>query len=240
MYPNYLALQLQLRIDSDKISSKFDLLVNDAEDYLIHSNTSVSRLVSRISPSCDDTLILVVDDIDKAKNISEVFIHLKKKRLLSFINYKLMFRIVHLCNCEKLLQRLKYYESDFKEYMKRRVSENTVYKHGEFKPGQDINPAEGAKLLIITDNSWSSDRFSHEIEQLKMIVAEIFNIMDFGLALIRIEPSCLRLHYYISQAVGKIIFPLSFQQENKLRRYGINQVHYSEFHYTFTGIHTHP
>ena len=101
------SLQLQLQIDSSKMSDIFDELVSDAEDDLIEKNVPVTRLVSRISPSRDDTLVLVVDNIDKARNISEVFIQLKRKGSLSFINYKMMFRIVGLCKSDELSQRLK-------------------------------------------------------------------------------------------------------------------------------------
>ena len=217
------------------MSDIFDKLVSDAEDDLIEKNVPVSRVLSRISPSRDDTLVLVVDNIDKARNISEVFIQLKRKGSLSFINYKMMFRIVDLCKSDELSQRLKEYESEFKEYMKRRVSEISMYKRGEFMPGREINPVEGAKLLIITDSSWSPDRSGNEIEDLKIIIAGIFNIMDFGLALERIVPNCLRMYYYVSREVGNMIFPLSLQQQDKLKRRGINEIHYLDYHYICTG-----
>ena len=226
-------LQFQLRQESHKLSEKFATLAIDAEGCLIRKNVSVDMLKSSISPSRDDTLMLPADDVDKATNISEMFIILKNKGCLTFINYTMMFRIIHLCDSKKLLKKLKKYETDFKKYIKRRVSDIALYEHGEFKLGKRIHPAKGAELLIITDDSWSSEKPFQAIENLKVTVSKIFNIIDFALSLQRIETNCLRLHYYISTSVGKRTFPLSSEQLNQLKSCKISEIHYQESHYYF-------
>ena len=201
---------------------------------------SVVRLVNCISPSHDDTnkqVALIADQVDKAENVSRVFIELKRNGILSFVNYKIMIPIIKLCTNAELLENLKTYEANFKEYIKRRVSETSLYRSGKFLPGQKIKPVEGDELLIITDHSWSAKRTVEEVLNLEAIVADIFDIEEFGLALQRIESNCLRLYYYISLSVGQLIFPLSNQQEERLKICGICEVHYREFHSVIaTGI----
>ena len=224
-------LHLQLQGESDTITDRFAFLMIDVESCLIENNVPVDRLISCISPSRNDTLVLVANNIDKAKNISEVFIQLKRNGPLSFLNYKMISRIIHLCNNNELSKKLENYEAHFKEYIKRRVCETSFYMRCEFKPGEEIAPEEGAELVIITDDSWSPDYPFVKIDQLRQVVANIFNISDFALDLKRVKSNCLRLFYYISSAVGRFIFPLSDQQEDKLSYWGIKEIHYENFHY---------
>ena len=219
------------------MAARFSTLANRTEDFLIDNNISVERLVSCISPSRDDTnksVPLIADQLDTAHSVSRVFIILKRKGLISFINYKIMVPIINdLCKSEELTEELKTYEAHFREYVKRRVCETSVYKSGKFQLGEKSRLAEGDELLIITDHSWSAERSFQELLDLEAIVADIIEIKEFGLCLQRVEPKCLRLHYYLSHGVGMVVFPLTHEQKDKLSRCGIAEVHYKEYHYVF-------
>ena len=223
--------------DSQTMARCFSTLTSKTEEFLIKVNVSVGRLVSCISPCSDDTcksVPLIANDLDNAKDVSRVFIILKRNGLISFINYKIMVPIIHdLCKNEELTQELETYEAHFREYVKRRVCEASVYKSGKFQPGEISKPAEGDCLLIITDESWSAQRSFKELLDLKVIVAKIFNIKDFALDLRSVESKCLQLHFYLSKGIGMMIFPLTHKQEEELGKCGIIEVHYKEYHYVF-------
>ena len=219
------------------MAGRFSTLTNKTEGFLIHCNIPVRRLVSCVSPCSDDTYKSVphiADDLDTAEDVSHVFIILKRKRLISFINYKIMVPIINdLCKNEELTQELETYEEHFRKYVKRRVCETSVYQSGKFQPGEMARPAEGDCLLIITDHSWNAQRSFKELLDLKVIVATIFNINDFALNLHSVECKCLRLHFYLSKGIGMVVFPLTHEQEDKLSKCGIAEVHYRSYHYVF-------
>ena len=219
------------------MAGRFSTLTNITEEFLIKENISVRRLVSCISACSDDTYKSVphiADDLDTAEDASHVFIILKRKGMISFINYKTMVPIINnLCKNEELTQELKKYEAHFREYVKRRVCEASVYKSGKFQPGEMSSPAEGDCLLIITDHSWSAKRSFKELLDLKVIVATIFKINDFALSLQSVGSKCLQLYFYLSNGVGMVVFPLTHEQEEELGKCGIAEVHYREYHYVF-------
>ena len=220
---------------------QFDSLVIDAESHLRKESIPVDALINCISPSYSGNtkkqFALIAGELNKAENVSRVFIVLKEKDVLSFVNYEIMIPIIKLCKNAQLFEDLDAYKVNFKEYIKRRVCETSLYRSGNFEPGQTITPAEGDELLIVTDHTWNANRTLEEVLKLRAIVADIFKIEKFGLALRRIESNCLRLYYYISLAVGELIFPLSNQQEETLKICGICEVHYREFHNVIkTGI----
>ena len=113
------------------------------------------------------------------------------------------------------------------------MCETSVYKRGKFQPGEMSSPAEGDCLLIITDPSWSAERSFKELLDLKVIVAKIFKINDFALNLHSVESKCLKLHFYTSNGIGMIVFPLNHEQKDELSKCGIAEVHYKEYHYIF-------
>ena len=219
------------------MTRQFTALTSKAEDFLIAKNISVDRLVSCISPCSDNTykpVPLIADDLDTAPSVSRVFIILKRNRLLSFINYKIMMPIINdLCKNAELTKKFKTYEAHFKEYVKRRVCETSVFKSGKFQPGEMSRPAEGDCLLIITDHSWNPERPFEELLDLKVIVAKIFKINEFALSLQSVGSKCLQLHFYLSNGIGMVVFPLTHEQEEKLSGCGIAEVHYREYHYVF-------
>ena len=180
-------LHLLLYEDSQQMAARFSTLTSKTEDFLIQEVIPVERLVACISRSFDDTyksVPLIVDQLDTARSVSHVFIILKRKRMISFINYKLMVPIINdLCKNKELIQELTVYEAHFREYVKRRVCEVSAFKSGKFQPGKMASPAEGDSLLIITDHSWGSERSFEELLDLKLIIAKIFKINDFALSL---------------------------------------------------------
>ena len=181
-------LHLLLYEDSQQMAMRFSTLTSKTEAFLIQENISVisvKRLVACISPSC---VPLINDQLDTARSVSDVFIILKQRRLISFINYNLMVPIINdLCKNEELIQELTVYEAHFREYVKRRVCEVSAFKSGKFQPGKMASPAEGDSLLIITDHSWGSERCLEEVLDLKVIIAKIFKINDFALSLHSVE-----------------------------------------------------
>ena len=217
------------------MEEQFSILTNKTENFLIRSNISVTRLVSCISPFSDATLEslpLIDHELDTARCVSRVFIILKRKRLISFISYKIMVPIINgLCENKELAHQLQIYETHFREYVKRRVCEISIYNSGKFQPGEMSSLVEGSELLIITDHSWNAERSFKELLNLKVVVAQIFKINDFALSLCSVEPKCLKLHCYLSNGVGILVFPLTHEQEDKLSKCGIAEVHYGEYHY---------
>ena len=217
------------------MAGRFSTLTSKTEDFLIKENISVVRFVSCISPCSDDTcksLPCIADNLDTVHTVSHVFIILKENGLISFINYTMMVPIINdLCKNKELTEELKTYEAHFREYVKRRVCESSVYKSGRFQPGEMASPAEGACLLIITDHSWNAERSFKELLNLKVIVAQIFKISDFALSLHSVESKCLQLHFYISNGIGMMVFPLTHEQQDDLSKCGIAEVHYREYHY---------
>ena len=219
------------------MAGQFSTLTTKAEDVLIRKKVPVERLILCISPCTDDTYKSkpqIDDQLDTAHSVSRIFIILKRNGLISFINYKVMVPIINnLCKNKQLTQELQMYEADFREYVKTRVCETSVYKEGKFQPGEMSSPADGADLLIITDHTWSAERSLQELLNLRDIVAEIFKIKDFALSLHKVESKCLQLHFYLSKGIGMVVFPLIHECEDKLSKCGIAEVHYREYHYIF-------
>ena len=217
------------------MAERFSTLTTKTETFLLKENISVERLVSCISPCSDGTskfTPLIADQLDTAHSVSRVFIILKRNGLISFINYKIMVPIIKdLCENEELTQELKSYEAHFREYVKRRVCETSVYKRGKFQPGEKLSTADGDDLLIITDHSWSAERSFQELLDLRATVAEIFRVKDFALNLQNVESKCLQLHFRLSRGIGMVMFPLTREQEDRLSECGIAEVHYREYHY---------
>ena len=230
-------LHLMLYRDSKEMAEQFSTLISKTENFLINENISVKRLVSCISPCSHDTykcVPLIDDQLDNARDVSDIFIILKRKRLISFINYQMMVPIINdLCKNEELTQELTTYEAHFREYMKRRVCETSLYKSSKFQPGEMASPAEGDSLLIITDHSWGTEKTLEELLDLKVIIAKIFNINNFALNLESVTYGCLHLHFYLSNGVGRVVFPLTHKQKTELSECSIAEMHYKEYHYVF-------
>ena len=211
------------------------MLTIKTEDFLIKEIIPVEKLVTCISPFFDDTyksVPLIDDQLDTAHSVSRVFIILKRNGLMSFINYRIMEPIINdVCKNEELIQDLEMYKAHFKMYVKRRVCEASVYASGTFQPGEMSNPAEGDGLLIITDETWCEQKPLGSLLELKVCIAEIFKINDFALSLRSIESNCLQMHFYLSNGIGRMVFPLTFEQGNELHMHGIVEVHYREYHH---------
>ena len=125
-------LQRILRKDSKNIAMKFFRLTNHTLDVLEKEGPSVVRLkkyTSRFPITKNKSTPTLADVVQPADDVYHMFLILETKHFLTFYKYAILEYIIEdMCkNNKKLNVELEEYKSHFKEYIKRRVCESSLY-----------------------------------------------------------------------------------------------------------------
>ena len=230
-------LQRKVNKDTNRMIEKCALLRSQTERYLRQIQCDVKdllvcimdvqhvRRISKVSP---------LVELQRESSISGVFLELVKKSLISFLQFSILKRVItELCSGSKALQdNLKAYESEFNEYIKRRVCETRIYHEGRFEAFSGSKSENKVELLIITDDNWDDSIKFVKVLDLEELVAECLNIDHFNLQIVSIEPQCLRIRYAISVDIARSVFPLTKEEWKKLSHLGIIKIHCEEYFYS--------
>ena len=202
-----------LHKDSQNISMHFFELTNHTLSVLQREGTSVVELkkyTSRVPMTKKKSTPTLADVVQPADDVHDVFLILETKHYLTFYKFRILESIIkNVCmDNVKLNTELEEYKLHFKEYIRRRVCESSLYYSGEFNPGNTYAPKEGCNLVLITDENWDHKSSLKAVLDLESNVADIFDIEYFALGLKRIEENCLRLYHSIPGDVECVIVTL--------------------------------
>ena len=230
-------LQRKVNRDTNRMIEQYTLLRSRTLEYLHQINCSTKELlvcimdvqhvrrISKISP---------LVQLEAQTSISGVFLELVKKCLISFLQFSILKRVItELCRgSQELREKLKVYESEFNEYIRRRVCETGIYHEGRFEAYSGSHSDKKVELIIIPDEYWDDSIMFVKVLDLEELVAECLDIDRFNLQIISIEPHCLRIMYAVSIHIAETVFPLTSEQWKKLSNHGIIKIHCLEFFYT--------
>ena len=235
--PHKEMLRCQLYGASSDIVEHFGILTTRTESYLLDKNTSVERLVTcvmRLEPIIYTGQPSPLNKLNTAQSISGVFRILMDMKIISFLQYKIVEHIiVGLCTeSDELKEALEKYKEHFSRYVKMRVCESYLFQRGEIKAFDEKNPSSSTPhLIIVTDKTWSQYIPFLNTLDLRRHVVQIFGIQEFYLDLESIDTHCLKLNYVVPSCMEVLVFPLTHEQEEKLREYGIAEVYFGKYHY---------
>ena len=230
-------LQRKVNRDTNRMIEQYALLRALTERYLRQIHCNVKELlvcimdvqhIRRISK--ESPLV----QLEAQTSISGVFLELVKKSLISFLQFSILKRIItELCmGSHELQEKLTAYESEFNDYIKRRVCETRIYHEGRFEAFSGTHSDKKVELTIITDEYWDDSIKFVKVLDLEELVAECLDIDRFNLQIISIEPHCLRITYAVSIHIAETVFPLTSEQWKKLSNHGIIKIHCLEYFYT--------
>ena len=235
--PHREMLRCQLYGDSSDIVKHFGNLRVRTELYLLKKDTSVKSLVTCVmdlDPITYPGQPSPLNELKSAESISDVFQFLVGMKMISFLQYSIVEHIiVGLCTeSDELNEALQKYKDHFSRYVKVRVCESYLFQKGEMKVFDEKNPScSTPHLIIVTDKTWSQYIPFLNTLDLRRHVVQIFGIQEFLLDLESIDTNCLKLSYVVPSCMEDLVFPLTPEQEEKLREYGISEVYFGQYHY---------
>ena len=229
-------LQRQIHQDSEDIIEEFASLRISAENHLLEKQCTVKKLltcimdVKHIKTASKE---LPMSELKDAKCISDAFLVLIERNLISFLHFSIIKRVItQLCSDSKELQEdLKSYEAKFSKYIRRRVFECSMYHEGRFEVFSGPLSKNTVQLLIVTDENWDEYTPFVKVLNLEKIVASSLNFSRFVLHLERIEPQCLKLFYALSVKIAKSLLPLTPEEWRQLSQHGIVELKCLGFQY---------
>ena len=230
--PHKRKLMRQLYKESIDIVMHFSRLRVGTERYLLKKETSVEILVTCVmdlDPITYPGQPSPLNEIRCAESISGVFKILVDMKIISFLQYRIVKNIItSLCKeSDELREELEEYEEHFRRYIQARVFENYLFPEQDYKDSSDTVP----HLVIITDETWDKHKTFVDIRDLETHVVTIFGIQDFYLDLKSIYANCVKLTYAVPNCMKELVFPLTPEQEDKLREYGVTEIHFGNYHY---------
>ena len=230
-------LQRRINTDTNNMIEQYALLRAHTEGHLHEIHCDVEKLlvcimdvqhIKRISK--ESPLV----QLEAQHTISGVFLELVKKNLISFLQFSILKRIItELCaGSQELQEKLKAYELEFNEYIKRRVCETRIYHEGRFEAFSGSKSDKKVELLIITDENWDDSIKFVKVLDLEALITKCLKIDCFDLQIFRIELKCLRIRYAISIDIARTVFPLTNEEWKKLSHLGIIKIHCEEYFYS--------
>ncbi|CAI8006365.1 hypothetical protein GBAR_LOCUS4665 [Geodia barretti] len=230
-------LRRKVNSDTNHMIEQYALLRAQTERYLHQINCDVKELLVCIMDVQHVRRIAKVSplvELVAETSISGVFLELVTKSLISFLQFSILKRVItELCTgSQELQEKLKAYESEFNDYIRRRVCETSIYHEGRFEVFTGSQSDEEVELLIITDKHWDYSIRFVDLLDLEALVAKCLNIDRFNLQMFRIEPNCLRIRYAVSIHIAKTVFPLTNEEWKQLSHHGIIKIHCEEYFYT--------
>ena len=234
------SVKSQIYEDSVKMVTKFSSLRIQTEDYLDSKAVKVKRLVTCIVDLESITYPdqnTVLTELRVLNDVSDVFAFLVDRKLVSFLQYKIIEHIIEsFCSeNERLTTMLKDYKDDFNKYVKRRVCESSLFEERKLIEF-DGSSAASPMLVMVTDHSW--DKFIPLMTAMnfRRYVVEIFGIKEFNLNLKSVDAKCLRFYFEVPSCFHELVFPLTPEQEECLWKYGIAKIQYGQVTLENTGI----
>ena len=230
-------LQRKVNTDTNNMIEQYALLKLQTLQYLHQIHCDVGELLVCIMDVQHVRRITKKSplvQLEAQTSISGVFLELVKKSLISFLQFSILKRVItELCRGSQELQKdLKEYESEFNEYIKRRVCETRIYHEGRFEVFTGSKSQKKVELLIITDENWDDSIKFVKVVDLEALVAKCLNIDHFDLQIVSIEPHCLRIRYAVSIHIAETVFPLTSEEWKKLSNHGIIKIHCQKYFYT--------
>ena len=210
----------------------FASLLNGTKCYL-QENCVTASLVTCVmdvrhikSPSKSSPL----KDIVSATGIGDVFTGLISRRMVTFLHYAIMKRIIcNLCSeSQELQMKVKVYEEEFGVFIQKRMLENAMFY--DEKVGTDSE--DMVELLIKPENNWNEFTTFENVLNLEEAVAHVFQCNTFIFHLESIEPHCMQLCYKIPISILNIVFPLTTEEWVSLTCRGIMELRCLDFYYT--------
>ena len=235
--PHREMLRCQLYGESSDIVMHFGNLRARTELYLLKKDTSVKCLVTCVmdlDPITYPGQPSPLNELKTATSISDVFGILVEMKMISFLQFKIVEHIIiALCTeSDELNEALKKYKEHFSCYVKMRVCESYLFQKGEVKVFDEKSPScSTPHLIIVTDKTWDKYIPFLNTLDLRRHVVQIFGIQEFYLHLESIDTNCLKLSYAVPSCMEDLVFPLTSEQEEKLREYGIAEVYFGKYHY---------
>ena len=186
-------LQRQIHRDSKAIIEEYMSLRRSVEHYLDEKNCKIAELltcimdVKHVKMVAKDSPLV---ELERATCVSEVFLGLIKRNLISFLQYSIIKHIItKLCpESKQLWEQLETYEAHFHQYIKRRVCESSIYHEGRFEMFAGTDSKERVELTLIIDDNWDDYTAFVKLIDLEEVVATSLNIDRFVLELKSIEP----------------------------------------------------
>ncbi|CAI8050458.1 hypothetical protein GBAR_LOCUS27713, partial [Geodia barretti] len=230
-------LQRKVNTDTNHMIEQYALLRAQTESHLHEIHCDVKKLLICIMDvqhvrhiAKESPLVELVAET----SISGVFLELVTKSLISFLQFSILKRVItELCTgSQELQEKLKAYESEFNDYIRRRVCETSIYHEGRFEVFTGGKSDKKVELLIITDKHWDYSIGFVDVLDLEALVAKCLNIDRFNLQMFRIEPNCLRIRYAVSILIAKAVFPLTNEEWKQLCHLGIVNIRCQEYFYT--------
>ena len=230
-------LQRKVNTDTNHMIEQYALLKSQTLEYLHQIHCDVGKLLVCIMDVQHVRRITKKSplvQLEAQTSISGVFLELVKKSLISFLQFSILKRIItELCmGSQELQDKLTAYESEFNEYIKRRVCETRIYHEGRFEVFTGSKTQKKVELLIITDENWDDSIKFVKVVDLEALVAKCLNIDHFDLQIVSIEPHCLRIRYAVSIHIAETVFPLTSEEWKKLSNHGIIKIHCQKYFYT--------
>ena len=229
--PHKEMLLSRLYSESVDIVKHFSRLRTGTELYLQKKDTGVEVLVTCVmdlDPITYPGQKSPLNELRSAKSISGVFRILVDMKIISFLQFSIVENIItSLCkeNVE-LTDELKEYKAHFSRYIQARVFESYLFQERELKASMTPH------LVIITDETWDKHKKFVNIHELKTHVVKILGIQEFYLNLKSISANCLKLKYAVPTCMKELVFPLTPEQEAKLREYCVTELCLENYHYT--------
>ena len=213
-----------------KIRTKFSRLVIKISDVLSNQEGAVDRLtlflsnLEALDPICVSSkgqkLLLDKDNIHaletKCKNIAQILKNLRG--YYSWFNYQLIKDIAKvLCGDSKIVKdELKKNEVRFRKYCDKRLSD--YFPDETHTCGLDIE-----FHVFKIDENWDTMLIC-QLKPVIKIIRHVLNLRKVALCLRSAKNGCVELTFGIPKHVADAVFPLSKDQESKLKDHCI---HYS-------------
>ena len=215
-----------LNRDSQRIAELFFLLSNSTQNALISNGVSLVKLkayAARYPLIKKESKLTLAHIVQPADDLLNVFVILETNNIITFYKFKLLEWIIRdLCPEQK--EELEKYKKEFRDYVKRRVSESSLYYGGAFNPGEEYALKEGCNLVLITDDIWNQETALEAVFELEEYISDVLGIEEFVLALKAIEANCLHLYHSVPSCIELYILSVIRKRAEALMEYGIVEI----------------
>ena len=216
------ALEQRLRDESQEIMLQFCTLLDKFFDSLEDSTMAPKRLIRYLKkplrvldPDGDMHELESAAIIDDIQNVIE--------DNSSFIDFRLLERMINLAGTQENKEDLKKYKDDFECYAKRRIYECPA----NFGPSIT---ADHEALIVKRDATYNECKVS-ELQHFQAKLSQILQIPLHVLILQNVGKGCIRMAFLIPQFYLREVFPLSIGQESDIADLGVILLTCGEYHY---------
>ena len=199
-------LMKRLVFESDRIKTKFAVLVGRTSISLGRNNVSVGHLKLTFTSLGLDEL---VEKLHDESDLNEAL--MKASKYWSFFDYETVTSIINTyCkNDADLQEEVESYISSFKIYCQRRLCEVPI---DNFET--EIHK-KTTKLYVKMD-----ENFTISLNEVKRIEAKVSGLLDTDLYLLTVKEGCIELIFSCLRKIN-LLFPLNSQQEEDLLKMGV-------------------